>query len=123
MKISSKLNNLRIAPRKVRLVANLIKGITVYEAEKQLLFLSKRSAEPLKKLLDSAVANAKNNFKTDAENLIVKNIIVNAGPILKRRRPRSRGMANPIEKKTSHIEIILEQKTQNSNIKIPNKSK
>lgn len=117
MKISSKLNNLRISPRKVRLVANLIKGMGVYKAEKQLQFLTKRSAGPLKKLLDSAVANAKNNFKTDTANLIVKNIIVNPGPILKRRRPRSRGMANPIMKRTSNIEIILEtvgeEKTQN----------
>lgn len=99
-----------MAPRKLRLVANLIKGMSVEEAGKQLNFLTKRAALPLSKLLNSAVSNARNNFKTEPVKLFVRNVIVNPGPVLKRHRPRSRGMAHPIEKKTSHVEIILGMK-------------
>ena len=106
----AKLNYLKIAPRKVRLMANLIKGLSVNEAEAQLLSLPNRSTGPLLKLLRSAVANAKNNNSgLNPDHLFVKSIIVNEGPMLKRFLPRARGMATPIHKKSSHVSIILDE--------------
>lgn len=103
LKAKAQLNYLRISPRKVRLAADLIRGLSVIEAEQQLRFCAKRAAEPLLKLLRSAVANANN-----APDLYVSEIKVNPGPTLKRWRPRARGMAAMIRKRTSHIIIILE---------------
>lgn len=107
--VTAKLKHLRIAPRKVRLVANAIKGLSVNEAEAQLLFRAKRSSHAILQLLRSAVANAKNNQKLNPSNLIVKNIKVDQGPMLKRFLPRAMGRATPIQKKTSHISLILEE--------------
>jgi len=106
--ITAKLSHLRISPRKVRLVANLIKGLNVAEAEKQLRFLPKKSAKPLLKLLTSAIANALHNKGLAKEGLVVTNVLVNAGPSLKRWRPRAMGRAFPILKRTSHVTIILD---------------
>ena len=108
--ITAKLRHLRISPRKVRLVANLIKGLSVKEAEKQLKFLTKRSAQPVLKLLNSAIANAENNAKLIKENLYISRITVDIGPSLKRWRPRAMGRAFQILKRTSHITITLDQK-------------
>jgi len=107
--VTAKLKHLHIAPRKVRLVANAIKGLSVNEAEAQLLFRAKRSSHVILQLLRSAVANAKNNQKLNPSNLIVKNIQVDQGPTLKRFLPRAMGRATPIHKKTSHISLILEE--------------
>ena len=108
--ITAKLNNYRASPRKTRVVADLIKGKKAKDAIVQLDFLAKKSAGPIAKLLKSAISNAKNDFKiTDENNLIVKTIIVNSGPVLKRSKPRSRGMANQILKRTSNITIVLEE--------------
>ena len=104
------LNNLRIAPRKVRQVIALIKGSPVEEAERQLKFQSKRAAGPVLKLLKSAVASAVHNFNLSSENLYVLNIFVDEGPMLKRFRPRAFGRAGAIHKKTSHITLILEER-------------
>jgi len=104
------LKNYRQAPRKVRLVADLLKGKKVDAAKLELSFLSKRAAKPLMELLDSAIANAKNNFQTDKENLIVKNIRVDKGIVLKRFTPRARGSASRINKRTSHVVLTLEEK-------------
>jgi len=118
----AQLNNYRQSPRKVRVVANLVRGKSVQEALNTLTFTTKRSAHPLEKLLSSAIANAK-NLSLSLDDLIVKEIKVDGGPILYRRRPRSRGMANPIRKRTSHISITLaeanEQKTKNKKQKKP----
>lgn len=103
----AKLNYLRIAPRKTRLVAHLIKGLPVNEAEAQLLINPKRPSVAILKLLRSAVANAKNNQKLNPENLFVKEIRIDGGPMLKRFMPRAMGRASGIEKKTSHIMIVL----------------
>ena len=103
---TARLKHLRMSPRKVRLVANLIKGLNVAEAEKQLKFLSKRAAGPILKLLNSAVANAKHNLGLDKELLFVVNVIVDSGPSLKRQRPRAMGRASQILKRTSHVTII-----------------
>ena len=104
------LKNYRQAPRKVRLVADLIKGKKVDAAKLELSFLSKYAAKPIMELLDSALANAKNNFQIDKENLIVKNIQVDKGIVLKRFIPRARGSASRINKRTSHLTITLEEK-------------
>lgn len=105
----AELNNYRQSPRKVRLVADLVRGKKVEEALTNLSFIPKRSALPLQKLLSSALANAK-NLSLPVENLIVKKITVDTGAILYRRRPRSRGMANPIRKRTSHVSVVLAEK-------------
>jgi len=109
--ITAKLNHLHIAPRKVRLVAAAIKGLPVNEAEAQLLFRPQRSSEPLLKLLRSAVANAKNNQKLNPDTLFVQSIRVDQGPTMKRFLPRAMGRATPIHKKTSHVVIVLGEKT------------
>ncbi len=109
MPITAKLRYLRISPRKVRLVTDLIKGMKVEEAEGQLKFLTKRAAKPILKLLNSAVANAQHNANLAKEGLYIAKIIVEAGPILKRWQPRAMGRATPIMKRTSHITLVLDQ--------------
>ena len=101
------LSNYRQSPRKVRLVADLIRGKKVEDALDILDYTTKRAAPVLKKALLSAYANA-----GKASNLVVKSITVDGGAILYRRQPRSRGMANPLRKRTSHINIVLTEKTE-----------
>jgi len=110
--VIAKLNYLRLAPRKVRLVANLIKGMRVKEARVQLKFCPKRASQPLLKLLNSAVANAEHNFQLKEDNLYISKITVDQGPSLKRWRPRAFGRAFPIMKRTSHITLVLEEKPE-----------
>ncbi|PIR58068.1 MAG: 50S ribosomal protein L22 [Parcubacteria group bacterium CG10_big_fil_rev_8_21_14_0_10_38_31] len=107
--VKAQLNNLRIAPRKVRLVSGLIKGLPVVKAVAQLTFSKKRSALPIMKLVNSATANASNNFKIDKDNLYVKEIRVDEGPALKRYMPRARGRAALIKKRTSCITLVLRE--------------
>jgi large subunit ribosomal protein L22 len=99
----------KITPRKARLVANLIKGMPIDEAKAQLMHNPKRASKIILKLLKSAEANASVK-KLDLNKLYVKNIVVNMGPKLERYLPRARGMATPIQKKMSHIEIVLAEK-------------
>ncbi|MEK7122024.1 MAG: 50S ribosomal protein L22 [Patescibacteria group bacterium] len=123
MEIKAKLDYLRISPRKVRLAADLMRNQKVQKAMKQLTFLNKRAALPLKKILESALANARNNFGIkDESRLYVKEIRIDQGPMLKRFRPRAFGRAAMIRKKTSHISITLSELSQikNSKIKIKN---
>jgi large subunit ribosomal protein L22 len=108
--VKAELNRLRIAPRKVRAVVGLLRGKTVNEALNQLEFMTKRSVHPIKKLINSAVANAENNFNMVKDNLYIKSFYVDEDIKLKRYRPNSRGVASPIQKKTSHIRIILDEK-------------
>jgi len=100
------LKNYRQAPRKVRLVADLIKGRSVKDALSQLKYLPKRASHQMTKLVDSAVANA----GTDKEDLAIKNVQVNKGLAYKRFRPGGRGRAFPYVKHSSHILIELEEK-------------
>lgn len=109
MKVSAKLRYLRIAPRKVRLVADLIRGKSVEEAQTILNFTTKKAAQVLLKLLKSAIANAKTNFQLEEKNLYISKILVDEGPKYKRWMPRARGMATPIQKKTSHVTIVLDE--------------
>lgn len=103
------LRYLRIAPRKVRLVADLIRGKQVEKAQTILNFTVKRATNPLLKLLNSGLANAKNNLKIEPGNLYISKITVDEGPKLKRWMPRARGQAYEIQKKTSHVTIILDE--------------
>ena len=116
MEIKAQLNYLRIAPRKVRSIVNLIRGKEIKDAEHQLKFIFRRSSAPILKLLKSAIANAKSNFNTEKENLFIKNIIVNEGVPYRRQRPMSRGRAYPIMKRTSRIILTLGVK---EGVKIP----
>lgn len=109
------LKSYRQAPRKVRLVTNLIKGKTVQNALIELDALPKRASGAIKKLLLSAVANAKENNGIDQSVLSVKEVRVDQGMIMKRSMPRSRGSANPIHKHTSHIIIELMANAQAGN--------
>ena len=104
--MKASLVNYRQSPRKVRLVGDLIKGKSVNTALVELSFLPKRAALPIEKLLRSAVANAKQTG-TDTDTLVVSNVRVDKGLVIKRRMPRARGMATPINKRTSHVEITL----------------
>ncbi len=103
----AKLNYLKIAPRKVRSVGDLIKGLSVNDAEAQLLSQRRRPAKALLKLLRSAVANAKNNKRLNVEHLFIASLRVDQGPMLKRMLPRARGSASPIQKKMSNVILIL----------------
>ncbi len=107
MNITAKLNDYRQSPRKVRLVATLVKGKKVADALSTLTYAVKRAADPLKSLMMSAVANAKNNFNIEVEDLFVKDFSVHSGAILYRRMPRARGVAYPIRKRTSHVTLVL----------------
>ncbi|MDP2641080.1 MAG: 50S ribosomal protein L22 [Candidatus Yanofskybacteria bacterium] len=104
MKVAkAKLSNLRIAPRKVRLVVDLIRGKNAGSARTILQFAQKKGTDPVLKLLNSAIANA----QQEADRLIISRIEVAEGSKLKRWLPRARGQATPIQKKTSHITIEL----------------
>jgi large subunit ribosomal protein L22 len=117
MKVSAKLNGLRIAPRKSKLVADLIKGMDVVVALNQLDIHVKKTSEYMKKLLESAIANGENNFGLDKNNLYVLDVIVGAGPVMKRWMPKAFGRAGEILKRSSRIEIILEERVEGKNRK------
>jgi large subunit ribosomal protein L22 len=106
--MKSYLKNYRQSPRKVRLVADLIRGKKVNVALTQLDMGGKRANLPMVKLIKSAVSNAKNNFNTNEDDLIIKEVRVDKGIVLKRIRPRAQGRAARINKRTSHISITLE---------------
>ena len=124
----AKLKYLKISPRKTRLVADSIKGLPVNEAEAQLLLLPHRASPPLLKLLRSAVANAKNNQQLNPDKLLIRDIRVDQGPRQKRWRTRARGSSSPIEKKSCHITLLLEESEKEIPLKFkfvpkPKKSK
>lgn len=102
--------NLRVSAKKVRLVAENLAGKKATQTLDHLKFVQKKAALPLSKVLKSAIANAQNNKNLKSENLIVKEVLVNEGPTLKRIRPVSRGAAHRILKRTSNIKVILEEK-------------
>lgn len=98
---------LRIAPNKARLVADLIRGKRVAEALTVLRFTPKKGARFINKTLRSALASAENTKKMVIDNLVVKTIYVDKGPVLKRWQPRAMGRATPILKRTSHVTVVL----------------
>lgn len=99
----------RIAPRKVRLVVDLIRGKKIGEAISILKFTPRSASPVVEKVLMSAVANAEHNYDLDIENLVVSEAFVNEGPTMKRFRPRAKGSASPINKRTSHITIVVSE--------------
>lgn len=102
----------RIAPRKVRLVVDLIRGKQIGEAISILKFTPRGAAPVVEKVLMSAIANAEHNYDLDLENLFVSEAYVNEGPTMKRYRPRAQGSASPINKRTSHITIVVSEKEE-----------
>ncbi|MFM6928806.1 MAG: 50S ribosomal protein L22 [Bdellovibrio sp.] len=110
MEVKASLKYARVGAQKARLVADLVRGKDVNEAVKTLTFLNKKTAGMVKKLIESAVANAEYKKVMDIDNLIVKAIWVDQGPVLKRFRPRAQGRAFGVRKKTSHINVVLEEK-------------
>ena len=111
MQVNARLRNLRMSPRKVRLVVDLIRGLSVDAALQQLAFCNKAAGLPVMKLLKSAVANAEHNNHADVSTLRIAKITVDAGVTLHRFRPRAHGSAAPIRKRSSHITIILSDET------------
>jgi len=105
------LKNYRQSPRKVRLVAGLIKGKNVSEAITELDFLVKRAGEPIKKLLLSAIANAK-QIGVEKENLFIKELRIDKGIIMKRMMPAAMGTGHRINKRTSHITLVLAENSE-----------
>ena len=110
MEARAYLKHIRIAPRKVKIVCDLIRGKDVNTAMAILMQTPKAASEPLMKLLKSAVANAENNFSMDPSKLYVSTVFATSGPILKRMMPRARGGANRINKRTCHISLVLAEK-------------
>lgn len=112
MQAKAVANTVRIAPRKVRLVIDLIRGKQVGEAIAILRHTPKSASPVVEKLLKSAMANAEHNYEMDVNNLVVSETYVNEGPTLKRFRPRAMGRASAINKRTSHITIVLSEKKE-----------
>lgn len=110
MKVKAKLKNIRISPRKVRISADIVRGCDIEEAIFRLENTTKKSNEPIKKMLLSAVANAENNFNLDRGSLIITDIQVGEGMTMKRWMPRAYGRAASILKRSSHVYITLEGK-------------
>ncbi len=100
---------IRISPRKVRLIMDEIRGKRIEEALNQLSFAPQKGAFILKKLINSAVANAEQNFDMDVDKLYIKRVYADEGPTLKRFRPRAMGRATRIRKRTSHLTVILDE--------------
>ncbi len=105
---TARLQFLRMSPQKVRLVADLVRGKDVEEALNILQFTPKSSASPLRKLVESAVANADQRGDVNVDKLFVSYITVDGGPLIKRWRPRAMGRATPILKRTSHVTVGLD---------------
>lgn len=112
MEIIAESKFVRISPRKVRLVAAAISDLPIKDALAQLVFIKKRAALPILKVLKSAVANAVNNAKVSEDRLHIKSIVVNEGSRLKRFRAAARGHTRPYLKRSSHIRVVLETKEE-----------
>ena len=110
MEAKANLKYLRISPRKVQIVLDLIRGKDVASATAILMQTPKAASEPVLKLLKSAAANAENNHQMDPEKLYVSNTFATPGPIIKRIRPRAKGSAYRILKRTSHITVAVAEK-------------
>ncbi|HEO8099382.1 TPA: 50S ribosomal protein L22 [Streptococcus agalactiae] len=100
----------RVSPRKTRLVLDLIRGKNVADAIAILKFTPNKAARVIEKTLNSAIANAENNFGLEKANLVVSEIFANEGPTMKRFRPRAKGSASPINKRTTHVTVVVSEK-------------
>ncbi|HJR92759.1 MAG TPA: 50S ribosomal protein L22 [Acidimicrobiia bacterium] len=115
MKVRAQARFIRQSPYKVRRVLDLIRGLPVEEAERVLEFTSRAAAEPIRKVLRSAVANAEHNHALDADELFVAEAFADEGPTLRRFRPRARGRATRIRKRTSHITVAVAERAREVN--------
>ncbi|MCK5499499.1 MAG: 50S ribosomal protein L22 [Gammaproteobacteria bacterium] len=109
MSTSAKLTNTRLSPQKMRLVADQVRGLPVERAIDVLTFSNKKAAAIIKKVLESAIANAEHNDGADIDELKISEILVDAGPTMKRLRPRARGRADRIIKRTSHVKVTVSE--------------
>ncbi len=110
MEAKARLSNCRISPRKVKIVLDLIRNQPLEKAQAILKYTNKAACEPVLKLVNSAAANAENNFNMDKDSLYVAECYVTPGPTLKRIRPRARGSAYRVLKRTSHINVVLKER-------------
>lgn len=110
MEVKASLRFARVGAQKARLVADEIRGKDLNEAVRILVFMKKKTASLMKKLIESAVANAENKQVIDVDNLYVKTVYVDEGPSMKRFRPRAQGRAFQVKKKLSHINLVLGEK-------------
>ncbi|MCB0413544.1 MAG: 50S ribosomal protein L22 [Bdellovibrionales bacterium] len=110
MEVTAKLRYARVGAQKARLVADAVRGKDVNEAIRTLTFMKKKSAYMMKKLIESAVANAEQRKVIDVDNLFVKSITVDQGPSFKRMRPRAQGRAFVVQKKMSHFNLVLDER-------------
>jgi len=115
MKVRAQARFIRQSPYKVRRVLDLVRGLPVEEAEQVLKFTSRAAADPIGKVLRSAVANAEHNHALDADELFVAEAFADEGPTLRRFRPRARGRATRIRKRTSHITIVVAERAREVN--------
>lgn len=111
MKVKAVAKNIRIAPRKIRIVADLIRGKNIGEAYAILKFTPKVGADVLEKVLKSAVANAEHNYDMNVDDLYISEVFVDQGPTLKRIHPRSRGQAFSILKRSSHVTVVVKERS------------
>lgn len=109
MEALAKLSGARVSPQKCRLVADQIRGLKVGKAMEMLSFHRKKSAKIIRKVLESAIANAEHNEGADVDELKISAVFVDEGPVLKRFMPRAKGRANQIMKRTSHITIKVSE--------------
>ena len=110
MEVAAKLKHARISPQKCRLVADQVRGLPVERALELLAFSPKKAAGIIKKVLESAIANAEHNEGADIDELKVKTIFIDQGPTMRRWRPRAKGRVNHILKRTSHITVMVGEK-------------
>ncbi|NIA18339.1 MAG: 50S ribosomal protein L22 [Actinobacteria bacterium] len=120
MEVKANAKHIRMSPRKIRLVVDAVRGMEVGKALDQLRFIKKLAAKPVAKLVNSAIANAVNNFELDKDNLYIKEIKVDDGATAHRWMPRAYGRATPIRKRTSHISLMLAE-VKDSGVKGPKK--
>lgn len=110
MAANAKIKMIRMTPRKMRVVANYVRGKRAQEAIDYLTFCKRSAARPLLKLIKSAVANADNKGGMDVDNLFVKELLVDSGPTMKRWMPRAKGSASPILKRSTKVSVTLDEK-------------
>jgi len=110
VEVKASARYIRISPRKVRVVIDLVRGKSVNEALTLLKFIPKRASKPIAKVIASAAANAEHNYNLNKDNLVISQAYVDQGPTLKRWHPRQRGQAFPILKRTSHITVAVKEK-------------
>ena len=112
MEVLAKTKNLRLTPRKARLVADMVRNMEIEQAFNILQFSTQKSAPLIEKTLRSAVSNAVNNFELDEEKLYISKILIDGGPLIKRIKPRAKGRADRILKRTSHITVGVSEKKE-----------